>query len=96
MKKLAIDASDEDRIFIFPGDGSEAFPICQMSGLYSRQKQMKFARLFAAAPDLLEACKDLLAFMEQYDLLDWDLADDDQARIDATYVAIAKATGGER
>ena len=51
------------------------------------------ARLIAAAPELLEACKDLLAFMEQYDLLDWDLADDDRARIDAASAAIAKATG---
>ena len=51
------------------------------------------ARVMAAAPDLLDACKGLLAFMEQYDLLDWDLADDDRARIDEAHAAIAKATG---
>ena len=47
----------------------------------------------AQRDELLAACKNLLAFMDQYDLLDWDLCNDDQAKIDAARAAIAKAEG---
>ena len=42
-----------------------AKPICLMSGPAEQEEREANARLIAAAPDLLEACKQILAYHER-------------------------------
>lgn len=51
------------------------------------------ARLITAAPDLLEACEDLLLLMAKYGLSDWDIPIGDVAQIHAAREAVARAKG---
>lgn len=77
---LSINAvDDEDKSIVRPGG---QYPY-EWDATMSQHEAIANARLIAAAPELLEACKSALGAFERNDAIDWD----DLA------AAIAKATG---
>jgi hypothetical protein len=92
----------EQGVYIMPPENSTQFSICKMGGIQREESRKANARLIAAAPELLEACKALLLALdgdgEMAGILDttdgyygWGQVTKDIR--DAAYAAIAKAEG---
>jgi hypothetical protein len=74
---------------VWTGGPSYTQPICKLSESESERSQIEAnARLIANAPELLEALKDLLAYLQE-GIGDYESGEAFKARL-----AIAKATGG--
>ncbi len=69
--------------------GDELAQVCTSRGEYEAN-----ARLIAAAPDLLTACKEMLQRIKEYQDLDGLLTAKERASRDRMIVAVAKAEGG--
>jgi hypothetical protein len=76
-----VDISDP---MVYPEDGST--PICLITGMYHKPRKYANAKLIAAAPELLEACEDMIATAEEV-----GLSIDFMTSIGKMRLAVAKA-----